>query len=353
MKIALVTDTWSPQVNGVVTTLVALVEQLRLMGHDVEVIQPYQFKTTPCPGYKGIDLALGAGKAVAKRLSSFDPDSIHLATEGPLGWAARRYCLKQRLAFTTAFHTRFPELLHAALKLPLPLGYALFRYFHRPSQAVMVPTQGVLQLLSSKGFKRVVAWTHGIDTELFSYHASPLNLLEFADLPRPIALCVGRVSYEKNTEAFLQMSWIGSKVICGEGPLELGLKQRYPDVMWMGVLPRDKLAQIYAAADVFVMPSKHETFGLVLLEAMASGTPVAAYPVDGPLEVMRAKISDVHLTLGGRLDDDLSIAAKHALHIARSDARSQALTYSWSETADLFIQNLHVNTMNHRHTNVI
>lgn len=353
MKIALVTDTWAPQVNGVVTTLVALVEQLRMMGHQVEVIQPYQFETTPCPGYKGIDLALGAGKAVAHRLDSFKPDSIHLATEGPLGWAARRYCLKQGLVFTTAFHTRFPELLRAALKLPLFLGYALFRYFHKPSQAVMVPTQGVLELLSRKGFKRVVGWTHGVDTGLFAYHAHPLDLLEFADLPRPMALCVGRVSYEKNTEAFLQMPWIGSKVICGAGPLEDGLKRRYPAVRWMGVLPRDKLAQVYAAADVFVMPSRHETFGLVLLEAMATGTPVAAFPVDGPLEVMRTKISEVSHTLGGCLGDDLSIAAQKALQAARSDARAQALTYSWSETANLFLQNLHVNTDTSRHTNVI
>jgi glycosyltransferase involved in cell wall biosynthesis len=161
------------------------------------------------------------------------------------------------------------------------------------------------------------------------------------------------VSYEKNTEAFLRMPWSGSKVICGEGPLEARLKLRYPHVRWMGVLPRDKLAQIYAAADVFVMPSKHETFGLVLLEAMACGTPVAAYPVDGPLEVMRAKISETHLTLGGQLHEDLSIATQQALHTARSDARAQALTYSWGETADLFIQNLHVNTISCCHTNVI
>jgi glycosyltransferase involved in cell wall biosynthesis len=218
---------------------------------------------------------------------------------------------------------------------------------------VMVPTKGVLKLLSSKGFKRAALWTHGVDTELFSYHALPLNLIEFADLPRPIALCVGRVSYEKNTEAFLQMPWIGSKVICGEGPLEDGLKQRYPAVRWMGVLPREKLAKIYAAADVFVMPSKHETFGLVLLEAMASGTPVAAYPVDGPLEVMRTKISQAHLLLGGRLHEDLSIAAEQALPITRSDARAQALTYSWAETADIFVQHLRLNTSVHRHTNVI
>lgn len=353
MKIALITDTWTPQVNGVVTTLVALVDQLRAKGHEVEVIQPYQFKTRPCPGYKGIDLAMSPYKVLANRMDALNFDCIHVATEGPLGWAARRYCLKRKLTFTTAFHTRFPELLHAALKLPLFLGYALFRHFHKPSKAVMVPTQGVLKLLSSKGFKHVAAWTHGVDTDLFAYHTLPLNLPEFADLPRPIALCVGRVSYEKNTEAFLQMPWSGSKVICGEGPLEEGLKQRYPDVQWMGVLPRSKIAQIYAAADVFVMPSKHETFGLVLLEAMACGTPVAAYPVDGPIEVLRAKISETHLTLGGRLGHDLSIAAMQALHISRSDARAQSLTYSWRETADLFVQNLHANTTARCHTNVI
>jgi len=344
MRIALVTDTWTPQVNGVVTTLVALVDQLRAKGHEVEVIQPYQFKTRSCPGYKGIDLAMSPYKLLASRMDALKFDCIHLATEGPLGWAARRYCLKRKLTFTTAFHTRFPELLRAALKLPLFLGYALFRHFHKPSKAVMVPTQGVLELLSARGFKHVVPWTHGVDTDLFAYHACPLDLSEFADLPRPIALCVGRVSYEKNTEAFLQMPWRGSKVICGEGPLEAGLKLRYPHARWMGVVPRDKLAQIYAAADVFVMPSKHETFGLVLLEAMACGTAVAAYPVDGPLEVMRAKIFETHLTLGGRLHEDLSMAAHQALHLARSDARAQALTYSWGETADLFIQNLHVNT---------
>lgn len=345
MKIALITDTWTPQVNGVVTTLVALVEQLRLKGHHVEVIQPYQFSTTPCPGYKGIDLALGAGKAIGKQLASFQPDAIHLATEGPLGWSARRYCLKHKLAFTTAFHTRFPELLHAALKLPLPLGYALFRRFHKPSQAVMVPTQGVLKLLSSKGFKHLVSWTHGVDTDLFTYQSLPLALQEFADLPRPIALCIGRVSYEKNTEAFLQMPWQGSKIVCGEGPLEEDLKQRYPNVRWMGVLPRDKLALVYAAADVFVMPSQHETFGLVLLEAMACGTPIAAYPVDGPLEVMRAESllateAQVSRIVGGCLDSNLEMAANQALKIPRQDARALAMTYSWEETADIFMSHL-------------
>jgi glycosyltransferase involved in cell wall biosynthesis len=343
MKIVLVTDAWLPQVNGVVTTLVALVEQLRLKGHVVEVIQPYEFKTMSCPGYKGIDLAVLPYIKLAKRIKVFAPDCVHLATEGPLGWAARRYCLKNKIQFTTAFHTRFPELLQAALKIPLSWGYALFRHFHKPSEAVMVPTLGVLQLLTSKGFKQLRAWTHGVDTLLFAYRALPINLLEFADLPRPIALCVGRVSYEKNAEAFLEMPWQGSKVICGEGPLQEGLKKRFPSIRWMGVLPREKLASVYAAADVFVMPSQHETFGLVLLEAMACGTPVAAYPVDGPLEVMRAKISETHLTLGGRLHNDLSIAAQQALHIPRADSRAQALTYSWSETADIFIRHLSVN----------
>jgi glycosyltransferase involved in cell wall biosynthesis len=236
-------------------------------------------------------------------------------------------------------------LLHAALKLPLPLGYALFRRFHKPSQAVMVPTQGVLKLLSSKGFKHLVSWTHGVDTDLFTYQSLPLALQEFADLPRPIALCIGRVSYEKNTEAFLQMPWQGSKIVCGEGPLEEDLKQRYPNVRWMGVLPRDKLALVYAAADVFVMPSQHETFGLLLLEAMACGTPIAAYPVDGPLEVMRAESllateAQVSRIVGGCLDSNLEMAANQALKIPCQDARALAMTYSWEETADIFMSHL-------------
>jgi glycosyltransferase involved in cell wall biosynthesis len=343
MKIVLVTDAWTPQVNGVVTTLVALVDHLQRMGHTVDVIQPYQFKTMPCPGYSGIDLALFPYKKLAQHIQSFQPDCIHIATEGPLGWAARRYCSKYGVRFTTAFHTRFPELLKAALSVPLSWGYALFRRFHQTSEAVMVPTKGMLAILEDKGFQHLKPWTHGVDTELFQFAQLHAHLPEFSDLRRPIALCVGRVSYEKNVEAFLQMPWQGSKVVCGEGPLLSMLKQKYPQVTWMGVLARDKLAHVYAAADVFVMPSRHETFGLVMLEAMSCGTPVAAYPVDGPLEVLQVKTSHAPLHLGGCLNEDLAIAASSALSISRLDARAQAISFSWAETAKQFASYLHNN----------
>ena len=192
----------------------------------------------------------------------------------------------------------------------------------------MVPTKGMLTILEGKGFHNLKPWTHGVDTELFQFAQLHAHLPEFADLKRPIALCVGRVSYEKNVEAFLQMPWTGSKVVCGEGPLLTTLKQKYPEVIWMGVLPRDKLAHVYAAADVFVMPSRHETFGLVMLEAMSCGTPVAAYPVDGTLEVLQVKTSHAPLHLGGCLNDDLAVGAKAALNISRFDARVQAFSFS-------------------------
>jgi glycosyltransferase involved in cell wall biosynthesis len=344
MKIALVTDAWTPQVNGVVTTLVALVDQLKKMEHSVEVIHPYQFKSMPCPGYSGIDLALFPYQKLAQRLQNFQPDCVHIATEGPLGWAARRYCCKHSVRFTTAFHTRFPELLQAALKVPLSWGYALFRRFHQPSEAVMVPTKGMLRILEGKGFQNLKPWTHGVDTELFQFAQLHAHLPEFEHLKRPIALCVGRVSYEKNVEAFLQMPWHGNKVVCGEGPLLNTLKQKYPEVTWMGVLDRDKLASVYAAADVFVMPSRHETFGLVMLEAMSCGTPVAAYPVDGPLEVLQVKTSREPLLLGGCLNDDLYVGARAALNISRLDARAQALSFSWTESAEQFVNHLYENT---------
>jgi glycosyltransferase involved in cell wall biosynthesis len=272
MKIALVTDAWAPQVNGVVTTLVELVREVRSAGHEVEVIHPGQFRTRSCPGYAGIDLAIRPRKALGQRLDALAPQAIHIATEGPLGWAARAYCLRHGLAFTTAYHTRFPEILQAALRVPLFLGYALFRHFHRPSSGVLVPTQGVLSLLQQRGFRTLRPWTHGVDLRLFPYQDEVRRHPGLEALPRPVSLFVGRVSYEKNIEAFLQLDVPGCKIVCGVGPLETALKARYPRVHWLGILPRAELAQVYAAADVFVMPSRSETFGLVMLEAMACGT---------------------------------------------------------------------------------
>lgn len=342
MKIALVTDAWAPQVNGVVTTLVELVRELTLLGHVVEVVHPGLFRTRPCPGYAGIELAVRPGRELSRRLNAFAPDAIHLATEGPLGWAGRRHCLRQGLAFTTAFHTRFPEILKAAVGLPLSLGYALFRHFHRPSSGVMVPTEGVLSMLRQRGFGQLRQWTHGVDTALFSYVAEPQTALGLGPLTRPVALFVGRVSYEKNIEAFLKLDIPGTKVVCGVGPLEAGLRERYPHVKWVGLLPRDALAKVYAAADVFVFPSRSETFGLVMLEAMACGTPVAAYPVDGPLEVLGPEVrSDGQVERqGGVLHDDLRLATYGALGTRRQDARARALQFSWAQAAASFVSHL-------------
>jgi glycosyltransferase involved in cell wall biosynthesis len=340
MKIALITDAWRPQINGVVTTLVELVDQLNATGHVVEVIHPDLFKTRPCPGYAGIDLAVKPYPQLARQLDAFEPDVIHVATEGPLGWAARKYCLKYDLPFTTAFHTRFPEVLKAALHIPLWIGYAIFRHFHQPSAGVLVPTQGVMRLLDGWGFKNLRSWTHGVDMRLFSYAETVERHPDLDDLLRPIALYVGRVSYEKNIDSFLAMPWHGSKVVCGVGPLEKELKDKFHHVRWLGVLPRDELARVYASADVFSFPSRNETFGLVMLEAMACGTPVAAYPVDGPLEVLRPDSDYPHARKGGVLHDDLACASLEALKVPRFVARAQALSFSWDESTRLFEQNL-------------
>ena len=333
MKIALVTDAWQPQVNGVVTTLVELVRELQAEGHVVEVIHPGLFKTCPCPGYAGIELAIRPARGLADRMDAFQADMIHVATEGPLGWAARRYCLKHRLRFTTAFHTRFPEILNAALKIPLAWGYALLRYFHKASAGVMVPTQGVLSMLQQRGFRNLRSWTHGVDTQLFSFQPQPRLYPPMGTLVRPVSLFVGRVSYEKNIEAFLKLDIPGTKVVCGVGPLELRLRDRYPQVRWMGVLPRPELARVYAAADVFVFPSRSETFGLVMLEAMATGTPVAAFPVDGPLQVLGTADG---CSLGGVMNVDLQAACYSALALPRHEARLRALDFSWTHAAQLF-----------------
>lgn len=333
MKIALVTDAWQPQVNGVVTTLVELVRELELLGHRVEVIHPGLFATRPCPGYAGIDLAVRPRRQLTAALDGFAADAIHIATEGPLGWAARRYCLTRGLRFTTAFHTKFPEILNVALKIPLSWGYALFRHFHKPSSGVMVPTQGVLNMLAARGFRNLRPWTHGVDTQLFRFHAEPRLYPPMGTLARPVSLFVGRVSYEKNIAAFLKLDLPGTKVVCGVGPLEGALRQRYPQVRWMGVLPRAELARVYAAADVFVFPSRSETFGLVMLEAMATGTPVAAYPVDGPLQVLGKEDASCH---GGALDADLQQACYSALAVPRHQARARALDFSWGHAAQLF-----------------
>lgn len=333
MKIVLVTDAWLPQVNGVVTTLVELVRELQHAGHVVEVVHPGLFRTRSCPGYPGIDLALWPGRALRERLDRARADAIHLATEGPLGWAARRHCLRRGWAFTTAFHTKFPEILNAALRVPLSWGYALMRRFHAPSAGVMVPTEGVLQMLRGRGFDRLRPWTHGVDTQLFAFAPQAAPYEPLGPLAHPVSLYVGRVSYEKSVEDFLALDVPGSKVVCGVGPLLDELRQRHPNVHWLGLLTRRELARVYAAADVFVHPSRHETFGLVLLEAMAAGTPVAARPVDGPLEVLGDSGA-------GALHDDLARAWERALAVPRQRARQRAEAFGWDAAARRFVEHL-------------
>ena len=336
MKISIVTDAWLPQVNGVVTTLVELVRELRAMGHHVQVIDPGQFRTRPCPGYAGIDLAIAPGRGVTEKLDAFLPDAIHIATEGPLGWAARRYCLKRKFAFTTAFHTKFPEIVNAAIKVPLRLGYAVMRHFHAPSSGVMVPTPSVLEMLRARGFRNLREWTHGVDTDLFEFHPMPRMFPGLGEVRRPVSLFVGRVSYEKNIAAFLKMPFPGTKVVCGVGPVEAQLQAAHPEVRWVGLLPRPELAKLYAAADVFVFPSLADTFGLVMVEAMACGTPVAAFPADGPLTVLGRPREDGAGSLGGAMHEDLQKACFSALSVSRFDARERALDFSWEQAARMF-----------------
>jgi glycosyltransferase involved in cell wall biosynthesis len=328
MKLALVTDAWRPQVNGVVTTLVELVQGLEQRGHEVVLIEPSGFTRFACPGYREIELAWRPQREVSRRLDEIDADAIHIATEGPLGSAARRHCLHRGLKFTTAFHTRFPDILAKALHVPAAWTYGWFRRFHAPSSGVMVPSDGMLQLLRGYRFEPLKAWSHGVDLSLFA-PAEPLPL----DLPRPLWLYVGRVSYEKNLEAFLRLDLPGSKLVYGSGPLAEALQRQFPEVHWRGIVPRSELPRIYSSADVFVMPSRSETFGLVMLEAMACGTPVAAFPVAGPLDVVGD--SD-----GGALDEDLRRAALKALELPRDAARRRALRFDWERVCEEFVAHL-------------
>ena len=325
MKIVIVSDAWLPQVNGVVTTLIELVRGLEARGHDVLLIEPSAFRRFACPGYAEIELAWRPGAKVARIIDAADADAIHIATEGPLGAAARRHCLRRGMAFTTAFHTRFPDILAKALRIPSSWGYAWFRRFHAASSGVMVPAEGMLAILKEHRFDRLLRWSHGVDLRLFK----PVEPIPF-DLPRPVFLCVGRISYEKNMEAFLSLDLPGSKVVYGVGPLLPALREKYPQVHWHGVVPRAALPAIYSAADAFVFPSRSETFGLVMLEAMACGTPVAAFPVTGPLDVVGD--SD-----GGVLDDDLARAAMQALEVPRGCARARAVEFDWERVCDQFV----------------
>jgi len=331
MRLLLVTDAWFPQVNGVVRTLDTLRQGLIDRGHEVRMITPDQFKTVPCPTYPEIRLALFPGKTIKRAFSDFQPNAIHIATEGPLGVAARAFCLKNNYPFTTAYHTRFPEYIHARVPLPLTWLYGIMKWFHGPSSAIMVATQTIEDDLVGRGFRPPVKrWSRGVWTDLFKPREK-----SFIEDPRPISLFTGRVAVEKNIEAFLSLDLPGTKYVVGGGPQLEQLRKKYPSVRFVGMKEGEELAQYFAAADVFVFPSRTDTFGLVLLEAMASGVPVAAYPVPGPLDVVDGSGAGV-------LDEDLRSATLKALEIKPDVARAHAEKYSWGASFDQFLGNLHI-----------
>ncbi len=336
MRILLATDAWEPQVNGVVRTLIRTVAECRAMGHEVEVVSPDQFKTVPLPTYPEIRLAVGAYEPMQERFKAFEPEAIHIATEGPVGLAARRLCVEWKLPFTTSYHTRFPEYVAARFPVPSTAGYAYMRWFHKPSGRVMVATPTMRDELEKRGFTNLSPWTRGVDTDLFQ----PREALAAAGVPdpyagraRPVFLNVGRVAVEKNIEAFLELDLPGSKAVVGDGPSREALTQKYPDVMFAGMKFEQDLAAFFAYADVFVFPSLTDTFGLVLLEAMAAGTPVAAYPAPGPVDIVPGSGAGV-------LSDDLREACVEALKIDRAHARAYAERFSWRASTEEFIRNL-------------
>jgi glycosyltransferase involved in cell wall biosynthesis len=334
MRILLATDAWSPQVNGVVRTLTRVVAELRQMGEEIEVISPDQFATVPLPTYREIRLAVGAYEKVQERFKAFEPEAIHIATEGPIGLAARRICLEWKLPFTTSYHTRFPEYVSARLPVPLAAGYAYMKWFHRPSGRLMVATPTMRDELERHGFRNISLWSKGLDTEVFRPRG-PNEPDVFETLPRPIWLNVGRVAVEKNISAFISLDLPGTKVVVGDGPLREELQALHPDVKFVGAKFNDELAAHYACADVFVFPSLTDTFGLVILEAWGAGTPVAAFPAPGPIDIIPGTGAGV---LAAGRADGLREACLEALELDRAKVRTVAERYSWRACAEEFLR---------------
>lgn len=327
MRILIVSDAAPPQVNGVVRTLASTRGELERLGHSVQMLTPQGLRTVPCPTYPEVRLALHARWAVERALSDFVPQAVHIATEGPLGWAARRLLGRRRWPFTTSFHTRFAEYVALRTRIPLPVGYAWLKWFHRPSSAILASTPSLKRELEERRFGKVLLWSRGVDTVRFA--PGPGATL---DTPRPIFMYVGRVAVEKNTEAFLKLSLPGSKWVVGDGPLLNNLRAAYPHVHFAGA-QTDALPAYYRAADVLVFPSRTDTFGLVMLEAMACGTPVAAYPVQGPTDV----IGD---SAAGAMHEDLGAACLQALAIPKAQVRCHAESFSWRRATDQFVGSL-------------
>jgi glycosyltransferase involved in cell wall biosynthesis len=327
MRILVATDAWHPQVNGVVRTLTMMAAAARAFGVDVSFLTPQSFRTVAMPSYPDLRLALPGPAKIAALIAQARPDSIHIATEGPIGLMVRRYCRKNGLPFTTSFHTRFAEYISARFPVPQSWIWAALRWFHGASQAVMAATPALASELRGRGFRNVVLWPRGVDTGQFHPRAADLGL------PRPIFISVGRVAVEKNLEAFLGLELPGTKVVVGDGPARAALARKYPDTVFLGARQGEPLAEAYAAADIFVFPSRTDTFGLVLLEALASGLPVAAFPVTGPRDVIGAAPV-------GALSDDLRIACLSALTISPQACLDFAATHTWEASARAFVDNI-------------
>lgn len=330
-RLVIVTDAWHPQVNGVVRSIENTNRELAKMGIEVSMVTPERFASIPCPTYPEIRLSIAWYSRVAREIEKHNPSYIHIATEGPLGLTARRWCLRKRMPFSTSYHTRFPEYVSARLPIPQSWLYAFIRWFHNGGAGCMVATPSLARELSAKGMKNLMPWSRGIDATQF--HPMPLEEKPFG-LPRPIFMTVGRVALEKNLPAFLDLDLPGSKVVVGDGPARAELEERYPDVHFTGIKLGEDLAKAYAQADVFVFPSLTDTFGNTILEALASGVPVAAYPVTGPLDIIGEE------SLVGALDDDLRVACLAALSASREKARELAIQYSWEAATLQFINNI-------------
>ena len=328
MKIAIVTDAWSPQINGVVYTLKKTISELTCMGHQVAIINPSDFMTFPMPGYPEIRLSLFPGRKMSRMLDVFRADAIHISTEGPLGKAARNYCLKHGLQYTSAYHTRFPEYLRLRIPVPLSWSYSYMRRFHNSSSATMVATASLETELHDRGFINLKRWSRGVDTDLFR----PLKKKKSTG-ERPVAVYLGRVAIEKNIRAFLDLDISVSKHIIGDGPAMNELKDQYPDIHFAGYKTGEDLVMHLASADVMVFPSLTDTFGLVLIEAMACGVPVAAYPVTGPKDIIENGVN-------GWVDGDLAYAIEKALTVSPQSCRSFAEKFSWERATKQFASNL-------------
>lgn len=334
MRIMLVTDAWEPQVNGVVRTMKRVITECEAMGHEWEIVSPGDgFRTFPLPTYPEIKLAFGARSKIEERFLEFEPDAVHIATEGPLGWAARSMCLKHKMPFTSSYHTRFPEYVSARFPIPLWAGYKYVRDFHKYSGRVMVATPSMQEELKDRGFNNVAAWSRGVDTDLFHPSKRKDDRGPLAGVKTPIYLNVGRIAVEKNIEAFLETDVPGTKVVVGDGPQREELMEKYPDAIFPGPKFGDELAEYFANADVFVFPSLTDTFGLVILEAMAAGTPVAAFDAPGPRDLIPGSNA-------GAVGDDLQKACLECLELSREAAREYAEKFSWKACSEEFLDNL-------------